>query len=59
MRREAKKGKRTMHSPTQNITHPNAPSRNGSERGRRSEDVIYQIVTVAAILLVLGTLWGF
>jgi hypothetical protein len=48
-----------MHSPTQNITHPKAPSRTGSERGRRSEDVVYQIVTVAAILLVLGTLWVF
>jgi len=48
-----------MHSPTQNISHPKAPSRNGSERGRRNEDVVYQIVTVAAILLVLGTLWVF
>ena len=48
-----------MHSPTQNVLHPQAPSRNGSERRRLTEDVVYQIVTVAAILVVLGTLWVF
>jgi hypothetical protein len=48
-----------MQTPTQSISHPQAPSRNGSERSRPSEDVVYQIVTVAAIILVLGTLWIF
>jgi hypothetical protein len=28
-------------------------------RGRPVEDVVYQAVTVCAILLVLGTLWAF
>ena len=46
-----------MHPPTQSVPHPQAPSRNGSERSR--EDVVYQIVTLAAILLVLGSLWVF
>lgn len=48
-----------MHPPTQNQPHPQAPSTIGSQRNGRSEDVVYQIVTVAAILLVLGTLWIF
>jgi hypothetical protein len=48
-----------MHSPTQTASHPLPPSSNGSVRARRSEDVVYQIVTVAAILLVLGSLWVF
>ena len=48
-----------MQSTTQSVSHPQAPSRNGSERSRRREDVVYQIVTVAAILLVLGNLWVF
>ncbi len=48
-----------MHSPTHSVSHPLPPSRNGSQRSRRSEDVVYQIVTVAAILLVLGSLWVF
>ena len=28
-------------------------------RGRPVEDVVYQVMTVGAILLVLGTLWAF
>jgi hypothetical protein len=32
---------------------------NGFLRNRRVEDVVYQIVTVAAILLVIGSLWPF
>jgi len=48
-----------MLSPTQSVSHPQPPSRNGSQRFRRSDDVVYQIVTVAAILMVLGSLWIF
>ena len=48
-----------MLSPTQHLSHPQPPSRNGSQRTRRSDDVVYQIVTVAAILIVLGSLWVF
>lgn len=48
-----------MHSPTQTVSHPLTPSRSGSQRSRRPEDVVYQAVTVAAILLVLGSLWVF
>jgi hypothetical protein len=39
---------------------PPLPSRlTRSLRSRPTEDVVYQIVTVAAILLVLGSLWVF
>jgi len=48
-----------MHSPAQGKTHPLTPSGNGSQRTRRTEDLVYQIVTVAAILVVLGSLWVF
>ena len=48
-----------MHPPTQSALHPQPPSRHGSRRSRPMEDVVYQIVTVAAILLVLGSLWVF
>ncbi|HEY3628576.1 MAG TPA: hypothetical protein VGL00_19975 [Terracidiphilus sp.] len=46
-----------MHSSTHSVSHPLPPSRNGSKRTH--EDVVYQIVTVAAILLVLGSIWVF
>ena len=48
-----------MQAPVQSASHPLPLSRNGSVRARRIEDVVYQIVTVAAILLVLGSLWVF
>jgi hypothetical protein len=48
-----------MQSPVQNASHSLPTSRNGSVRTRPTEDVVYQIVTVAAILLVLGSLWVF
>jgi len=41
------------------ISHPLPPSRKGSQRARLADDVVYQAVTVAAILLVLGSLWVF
>ena len=48
-----------MHPPTQSASHSLPPSHSGSRRARRTEDVVYQIVTLAAILLVLGSLWVF
>ncbi len=54
----AKKGKRKMHTPMPTASHP-LPARNGLLRGRPVEDVVYQVVTVAAILLVLCSLWVF
>lgn len=49
------KGWRKMHPQTQSASHP-LPL---SSRTRPTEDVVYQAVTVAAILLVLGSLWIF
>lgn len=48
-----------MHSPSQTIPDALPKSRCDLKSTRRTEDVVYQIVTVAAILLVLGTLWVF
>jgi len=48
-----------MQTTAQNASRSLPPTRNGSFRTRPSEDVVYQIVTVAAILLVLGSLWVF
>ena len=48
-----------MHSGTHIVSHPLPPSRNGSQRTRPAEDFVYQAVTVAAILIVLGSLWLF
>jgi hypothetical protein len=46
--------------PTQPIaSHPLPIPGGGFLRGRPMEDIVYQIVTVAAILLVLGSLWVF
>lgn len=52
-----------MQAQLHSVSHPLQPSKNdsknGSKRSRPTEDVVYQAVTVAAILLVLGTLWVF
>lgn len=45
-----------MHSPGANASTP--PAHNGW-RSRPVDDVVYQVVTVGAILLVLGSLWVF
>jgi hypothetical protein len=45
--------------PTSQITHSLPTSDNGSLRARPIEDLVYQLVTVAAILLVLGSVWVF
>ena len=49
-----------MQTSIANSTHPLPTSAgNSSPRKRQTEDLVYQAVTVAAILLVLGTLWIF
>jgi len=47
-----------MHSPNRNASTP-LLSAQTARRTRPVEDVIYQVVTVGAILLVIGTLWLF
>lgn len=48
-----------MQPVSQIASQPMPTSSNGFLRGRPVEDVVYQIVTLAAILLVMGTLWVF
>jgi hypothetical protein len=47
-----------MQSTPQTASH-RLPTSNAAVPTRPMEDLIYQIVTVAAILLVLGSLWVF
>jgi hypothetical protein len=47
-----------MHSSNRNACTPLPTSRTGWRR-RPVEDVVYQLVTVGAILVVLGSLWVF
>lgn len=47
-----------MLSPNPNASTPLPASRTG-RRTRPVEDVVYQVVTVGAILLILGSLWLF
>jgi len=54
-----KKGRLTMQpSPQTTFTSIPAPV-GGRTRSRRTEDLVYQAVTIAAILMVLGSLWIF
>ena len=48
-----------MQLTPQIASQPMPKSSNGFLRGRPVDDVVYQIVTLAAILLVMGTLWVF
>ncbi len=47
-----------MLSPNRNASTPLPASRTGW-RTRPVEDVVYQVVTVGAILIILGSLWLF
>ncbi len=47
-----------MQSPTSNASSVLPPSPRGW-RSRPVEDLIYQVVTVGAILLILGSVWVF
>jgi hypothetical protein len=46
-----------MHSANPNATI--SPSARSGRQARPVEDVVYQVITVGAILLVLGSLWVF
>jgi hypothetical protein len=48
-----------MQPRSQIASQPLPRPRNGFLRNSPMEDVVYQLVTVAAILLVIGTLWVF
>lgn len=48
----------TMHSPDRNASPP-MPSSQAVWRGRPVDDMVYQLVTLGAILLTLGSLWVF
>ena len=48
-----------MQPTPQIASNPLPKTRNGFLRNRPVEDVVYQIVTLAAILLVMGSIWVF
>ena len=48
-----------MRLTSQSVLCPNSPATGTIEYAGRREEQVYQIVTVAAILLVLGSLWVF
>jgi hypothetical protein len=48
-----------MHPISQAASEPLPAPRKDALRSRPAEDMVYQAMTVAAILLVLGSLWVF
>jgi hypothetical protein len=57
--REAQKGRLVMMNPTQSAPlYPKTPA-GEVKRSRQPEDRVYQAVTVAAMLMLLGSLWIF
>ncbi|HMD77961.1 MAG: hypothetical protein ABSG60_08095 [Terracidiphilus sp.] len=48
-----------MHSSPKTASTFMPATAEGSTQSRRAEDLTYQAVTVAAILLLLGSLWVF
>jgi hypothetical protein len=56
---KAEKGRLAMQSSPQSASGSMHTSPGEIERPLHSDDLIYQIVTVAAILLVLASLWVF
>jgi hypothetical protein len=55
----AKEGRRTMQSTPKLASTPLPRTNREGTRTYRMEEVVYQAVTVGAILLVLGSLWIF
>ena len=53
------KDRLAMRLTSQSVLCPNSPATGTIEYAGRREEQVYQIVTVAAILLVLGSLWVF
>ncbi len=59
-RSEAKKGRRTMKSvPQAAFTPQHEPEPQTARLRPAMEETVYRMVTVGAILLVLGSLWVF
>ena len=54
----AQKGKITMQSSTEVASRP-VPAPAEDSHSRDMDDLTYQIVTIAAALLLLGSLWAF
>ncbi|HKF46977.1 MAG TPA: hypothetical protein VKB38_06425 [Terracidiphilus sp.] len=48
-----------MQTPPNRASVSPAPESRVQSNARRVDDVVYQLVTAAAILLVLGSLWVF
>lgn len=48
-----------MQSAPNIASQPVPAAHDGKARTRMTEDLVYQIVTIAAILLVLGSIWVF
>jgi hypothetical protein len=48
-----------MQSPSQPASTALPAHSGSSTSARRSEDIVYQAMTIAAILLVLGSVWVF
>jgi hypothetical protein len=48
-----------MQTYSPNASIPMATPTGGQKSSRQTEDLVYQGVTIAAILLVLGSLWIF
>jgi len=46
-----------MHSSTLSVPHPLPPISNGAQPTPKTDGIVYQIVTVAVILLVLGSMF--
>jgi hypothetical protein len=57
--REALKGRPTMQSSPESASATMPASAADSTQSRRADDLVYQAVTVAAILLLLASLWVF
>ena len=55
----AKEGRRTMQGVSKTASTPLPKTNPEGTRIYRVEEVVYQAVTVGAILLVLGSLWVF
>lgn len=56
---KAKEGRRTMQTAHKTASTPLPKTNPEAPRTYRAEEVVYQAVTVGAILLVLGSLWVF
>ena len=57
--RKALRGRPKMQTSPQSACNPLPAASETATPSRRSEDLIYQAVTIAAILMLLGSIWVF